>query len=286
MCIIAVKNKGIHMPSDDIICNMWYSNPHGAGIMWVENNEVYIKKGFMELNGFLDFIHSFSKERNTVDIPIVMHFRITTHGGTKPENCHPFPITESMNELTALEIKTNMGIAHNGIISCVNPREGISDTMEYISTNLYELYNIYNDFYKSERILGDIYKVISSKMAILTSDGRISLIGDFTTNSDGCLYSNRSYQSYRSYFATYQKPSVSKTRATLIPFSLTEGYVINNFGEELFQTNFYIDKSWNVYEYDELLDEYNCMDEYVAVSWSDWYSDDSLYQEISSMCCF
>ena len=42
MCIIAAKPAGVAMPSRDTIRTMWDSNRDGAGIMYVEGNNVHI----------------------------------------------------------------------------------------------------------------------------------------------------------------------------------------------------------------------------------------------------
>ena len=52
MCIIAAKAKGVAMPDDQTIENMWYGNSDGAGFMYAENGKVYIRKGFMEYSQF------------------------------------------------------------------------------------------------------------------------------------------------------------------------------------------------------------------------------------------
>ena len=157
--------------------------------MWVENNRVRIHKGFMTLKDFNDFLEELGNRLNLKETPVVMHFRITTHGGTKPENCHPFPISDNVNTLKKLQFVTDIGVAHNGIIHSVTPRTGISDTMEYIASQLVYIKKSNQKFYKDKNMIQLIENAIGSKMAFLTASGEIYTIGHFE-EENGILYSN------------------------------------------------------------------------------------------------
>lgn len=197
MCIIAAKPSGVAMPTRDTIRNMWNVNSDGAGIMYVENNKVRIEKGFMKYKSFAKKLDELERRLDLTATPLVMHFRITTHGGTKPENTHPFPITDSIGALKKLKSYADVGVAHNGIITSVSPRKGISDTMEYIATQLAPLKRALPRFYTNKDAMLLVKNAIGSKMAFLTKEGKIYTIGDFIEDK-GVLYSNGSYQ--KSYY--------------------------------------------------------------------------------------
>jgi predicted glutamine amidotransferase len=197
MCIIAAKPSGVAMPTRDTIRNMWNVNSDGAGIMYVENNKVRIEKGFMKYKSFAKKLDELERRLDLTATPLVMHFRITTHGGTKPENTHPFPITDSIGALKKLKSYADVGVAHNGIITSVSPRKGISDTMEYIATQLAPLKRALPRFYTNKDAMLLVKNAIESKMAFLTKEGKIYTIGDFIEDK-GVLYSNGSYQ--KSYY--------------------------------------------------------------------------------------
>ena len=194
MCIIAAKPVGVKMPDEDTISRMWYRNNDGAGIMYAVDGKVRIDKGFMKFADFKAHLEKISKQVDLEKTAVVMHFRITTHGGTCPENCHPFPITRSIKMLKKLHQAAPIGIAHNGII-LNNPRKGISDTMEYIATQLAPLYDLNRKFYKNKYAMELVESAIQSKMAILTGEGEIYLVGDFVEDN-GIKYSNTSYKPY------------------------------------------------------------------------------------------
>lgn len=192
MCVICCKPAGINMPKDEYIENMWFRNPDGAGLMYVADCKVHIIKGFMEYEDFMGALEELKETYDLKKLPVVMHFRITTHGGTKPENTHPFPITDSVGMLSKLMQITDIGVAHNGIID-ITPRKGISDTMEYIISQLYPLSRACPKFYENKWLMKMVSNAIDSKMAFLPSTGEIYTIGAFQ-KEDGILYSNNSYK--------------------------------------------------------------------------------------------
>ena len=203
MCIIAAKPAGVAMPGESTLSNMWYSNYDGAGFMYASKGYVHIVKGFMTYQDFTSALDDLKKKHNLKDLPLVMHFRITTHGGTKPENCHPFPISDSVGVLSKPVCKTKLGVAHNGIID-ITPRKGISDTMEYIASQLAPLSRAVPEFYRNKDLMQMINNAIHSRMAFLNSKGEIFTVGDFIEEA-GILYSNRTYQkaSYRDFSWNY-----------------------------------------------------------------------------------
>ena len=193
MCIIAIKPAGVQFPADTTLSTMWINNPDGAGFMYPSKGKVCIRKGFMNYDSFMDAIDTLKKSSaDLVNMPIVFHFRITTHGGTKPENCHPFAITDNVAILQKPLIYTDVGVAHNGIIDIV-PREDISDTMEYVVSQLSVIKAINRKFYEQKRFLQLIENAIKSKMVFLAGDGTVAKVGEFVTDDDGMIYSNTSY---------------------------------------------------------------------------------------------
>lgn len=208
MCIICVKPAGVEMPEMRTIENMWDANSDGAGIMYNDNSGgVVIKKGFMKLSALKQAINNI---RDAKEKTVVIHCRITTHGGTKPENCHPFPVSDNVAALQKLVNKTRIGVAHNGIID-ITPRKGISDTMEYIVSQIALMQNINPLFYTEDSWKKLIKNAITSKMVFLDGAGRYETIGEFIEdNEDGCLYSNHTYEGW------------SKPKAITYPYSSSQ----------------------------------------------------------------
>jgi predicted glutamine amidotransferase len=211
MCVIAVKNHGISLPKDDEIDAMWNTNPDGAGIMYLHNGKVYIEKGFMKLTDLKRALASLNERLDTKNTPMVLHFRITTHGGTSPHNTHPFPISNNTEHLKALDLTCSVGMVHNGIISSMDTTDKtMSDTMVYIQDILSPLSMLNKTFYKNDFGKTLMENQIGwSKLAFLDKSGTISLVGDFKKDDKtGMLYSNLNH-TFKSSVKT-----ISKTRDT------------------------------------------------------------------------
>lgn len=258
MCIICAKPAGVKMPTSETREIMWKGNPDGAGIMWVENGKVRIAKGLMKQKRFEAFLTELSSKIDMVKTPIVMHFRITTHGGTKPENCHPFPITENLGLLQKLNSTCEIGVAHNGILS-FTPRQGISDTMEYILTQLSVIKRINRKFYMERKFLELISNATAgSRLCFLTSNGEIVTTGVWEKDESGLLYSNSNYKKIRLTYGMYTDAWSSyydynthdDEKLLCSAEDLFVDVVVN--GESVVDIyDYYIDKYSNVYKYDE-----------------------------------
>lgn len=261
MCIIAAKPAGVEMPNYEYIRNMFSNNDDGAGIMYAANGKVHIEKGFMKEVDFTKRLAELSEIYNLKDMSMVMHFRITTHGGTKPENCHPFPITDSKGMLKKLRCRTDVGVAHNGIIDITPKDKTISDTMEYIASQMAPLKRAVPNFYKNKDLLEMIYNAIDSKMVIMNEKGDLIYIGTFI-EEDGVKYSNLSYaysyKNYRSFPYAYSLtggdcPFYGEEEFVemyLMLLDETKGEYVTNSSGGMFSGEYAIDEDNNVYEYD------------------------------------
>lgn len=258
MCVIAIKPSGVKMPDSALIRQMWERNPDGAGVMYAHAGIVHIDKGYMTQDAYSKHLKNLAKKLDLTQTTVVMHFRITTHGGTKPENCHPFPLSGKIADLQRLHTTARIGVAHNGIIP-IQPRQGVSDTMEYIATQLAPLYAMKHDFYRDSNALELIRNAIHSKMVFLTGGGKFTLVGDFTERG-GIWYSNLNHTYTAPKFSAVQtavKPTSKSTRAgksvSLMPCdNLADGafawFVSSNETSDDLE-DLLIDRSGRVYSY-------------------------------------
>ena len=78
MCIIVAKPKGVSMPPLETLKTWFISNPDGAGLMYVKDNQVIIDKGYMNIDDLLVRIEKLKNELHSdlTDNAIVFHFRI------------------------------------------------------------------------------------------------------------------------------------------------------------------------------------------------------------------
>ena len=139
MCIIVYKPTTAKMPSKKTLQQCWFNNRDGAGYMFPSKGNVIIKKGFMKFKEFYSNLQTDLKRYGEFT-PFVLHFRIQTQGGVNPQYTHPFPLSADMDDLKKLRVKTEIGIAHNGIIDITSEKYSTtvkySDTMKFITDYL------------------------------------------------------------------------------------------------------------------------------------------------------
>ena len=187
MCVICVSKKGVRQPNENEIREMWDTNPHGAGYMFARDGRVEIHKGFMDLK---DFMRSVNHEEFTDDDVVIYHFRISTQAGVTPEMTHPFPLSSDLEDMEALDLLCDVGIAHNGIIKLTSTKDDrYSDTALFIAEYLPALIRDTEDI-TDPTVKKIIKELIGSKMVLLNGDGEVSIIGDFYGNKDGLMFSN------------------------------------------------------------------------------------------------
>jgi predicted glutamine amidotransferase len=134
MCIAIVKPKGANFPTMKQLENCFTSNPHGAGFMYSDGENLILKKGFMT---FESFKKAYLQENISKDKLVFFHFRIATHGLKDGGNTHPFPLVkdaEIMRE-TSLKFK-GYGMIHNGVISYQNYEFNQYGGSNYISDTM------------------------------------------------------------------------------------------------------------------------------------------------------
>ena len=194
MCIICVSKPGCEQPSVKTLRTMFLLNPHGAGYMVARGGKVFIHKGFMNIEEFLNAVR---RERFTAADSVVYHFRISTQAGVNPEMTHPFPLSNQPRRMLALDMTCRCGVAHNGIIRLTSDPTNtrFSDTAVFITDYLTNIIRKPADLRNQER-LDTIYRMAQSKFAIMDGSGYTATVGEFI-NDRGILYSNRSYTGWR-----------------------------------------------------------------------------------------
>jgi uncharacterized protein YehS (DUF1456 family) len=177
MCI-AILNIGKKI-TDSQLVNCWNANPHGAGIISVQNNKIVIYK---EMTNVKDYINEYKRIYSTFGGPIVLHFRIKTHGLTSIDNCHPFSVNDKL------------AFVHNGMIDNVEMCSVKSDTRIFNETILQKLPN---DFIYNEAMIDLISNYIGySKLIFLNNECEYLIVNEDLGNWEDCgnWYSNNSHK--------------------------------------------------------------------------------------------
>lgn len=192
MCIVIVKPAGkrIDTTLEAHLYNSFQGNSDGFGLMWNDGVSVHIRKGFMTWKSARKIINRVKDFAGNVDM--VFHARWATHGSISSGNTHPFPITDDIAQLKAVALKTDMGIAHNGVITeygSMKDDNDLSDTQQFIRHCL----SVIKENITNPAILDLIRSATTSKFALMTPTD-VHLIGTFVQEKNGCYYSNRDYE--------------------------------------------------------------------------------------------
>lgn len=194
MCIAIYKPAGVALPDFDTLDRCWMKNSDGAGFCFVRDGTVQGYKGFMTYDDFLDALITEVDE----DEPMLLHFRIATHGGVTPQGTHPFPLTSNKRALNALTWASDIGVVHNGVISgfgvsnYANTKVGLSDTQEFIAKILNDP-QIRPGLFDNPAIKYLVGEATYSKWAILEASGKSVLFGHWIQDK-GVWYSNDGYR--------------------------------------------------------------------------------------------
>lgn len=199
MCIAILKPMGAELPKKENLEQSFKRNKDGAGITWLENGKLYIKKGFMTWVDFEKFYDEFVTEKGSwlKDTTIGYHFRISTHGGVSKENCHPFPVSEVMADLKEIEFVKEEGrvVIHNGIISPFSSSYGNdSDTQKFIQKFLVHIDKADSKWYNNVHTVKAVEEILGSKLAVLDVDGSSTVMGSGWIEDNGVWYSNSTYK--------------------------------------------------------------------------------------------
>lgn len=207
MCVAIYSPKGTQVPCDDYLKTAFIHNPDGAGFAFnTDNRDVQIVKGLMKWDDFINTFRKYDRKYNFKDRGVLIHFRITTHGGTNKECCHPFPLTSDIAAMRKLVYHSKFAVIHNGIISLTSADtwklDKCSDTMMFISKYLSKIATN-QGWFKNPTNWELIYELADSKLAVLDGKGQIQSTAGFTQDADGNWYSNSSYKEARAPKTTY-----------------------------------------------------------------------------------
>ena len=193
MCIILYKPRKVPMPSLEVMTNCFESNPNGAGFMWKEGDTIHISKGYMTLDALQGALNQLD---NPKQLELVIHFRISTTGSSVPQNTHPFPLSNDVDDLRALNIICERGLAHNGILHDYakfhNIATDMSDTMYFAKSIAGVKSRFIENIIAPHAAKGSRFVVMSGKDKTIT-------FGMTKPKGTGIWYSN----------TTYLKPAVT-----------------------------------------------------------------------------
>ena len=116
MCIILLaENKQL---TKGILEKAESANPHGAGIAWINQKTKkvqWIKAENLNAKKIYKIIKS-----KKIQLPYIVHFRITSIGETCDKLCHPFSLNAKLNENELIGSSEEGVLFHNGTMRSYN----------------------------------------------------------------------------------------------------------------------------------------------------------------------
>ena len=210
MCVI------IYVPAtstieESEIRDAWNTNPHGAGYSIQKNGKVFYKRGFMNLEPFVNEIKPLIGKYN-----LLLHFRISTSKEVNKVQTHPYKKGDVMRTQGFTDKPV---ICMNGIISKQKEYKDCNDTMSYIVDHQSAFANVNQD------ILNIIEEATGAKWAVMKPD-EVILSSKFK-EENGRFYSNKNHliKTYYNYYYGYNtgKKQERKTLKGLIGEKLLKG---------------------------------------------------------------
>lgn len=189
MCVIAYSKKGVDIPSEEDLHNMWRRNPDGAGIMMeLPGNINSYVKGLMTWDDFKNKLDELKQAYNLKELNVAIHFRIGTAGKNDGPTTHPFVLSNKYRDLRQLSyFGTKPTIMHNGVISGFGGKldKLSSDTQDFVALILNHLVNQID----VDTLKQTVNKLINGSRMIIFDKGNIIQFGDWK-EKNGISYSN------------------------------------------------------------------------------------------------
>jgi predicted glutamine amidotransferase len=224
MCI-AIFNKSVLL-SYDTIKNSFENNNDGAGLLWIENGALQV---FKEATSLKRFWKKYKAIRESNALPMLLHFRIGTHGNFADYNLHPFLVN------------SQIGFVHNGVIRITETDARYSDTNHFNRLVLQTMKTparIFKDG-TNEAALVSHFCSTNSKLIFLNASGAFRIFNEAAGHWDksGNWFSNNTYKAcaYRDFGGT----KVSKTAGAASCYDSADFYGGNSRAENARGGNYY-----------------------------------------------
>lgn len=185
MCQILYKPVGVELPTLAMLNDAASSNPHGIGFMYPNNEgKVSIYKMRMSAAMAYDLLTNLADcGIDWVATPLVLHFRMATHGNTSDANCHPFPITKDDALLSAKYCQSDLGLAHNGVVYIAGVTKNSDKSDTYTMVQEY-FHDFTFDTFKHAHKLIDEELLKCDRMIVMNGEGEVIQWGRWHDNKN------------------------------------------------------------------------------------------------------
>ena len=170
MCLAIAKPARAVIPVEHLEAG-YEGNPHGCGFCYPEKGKVVVVKGLMK---FDEFLKSYQEKEH---LPMLVHFRVSTHGKASQLNCHPFSILDGQ-----------FALIHNGVIPISFSYPELSDTGNFSKLIMEPMLKLGVDLAKP----AFVYLVQQSigahnKVCVMDSKGRIVIYNESSGETEDAV---------------------------------------------------------------------------------------------------
>jgi hypothetical protein len=179
MCIAILNTFGT-LPESHIR-NSFSNNPDGVGMAWIQNGKI---ETFRTMKDIEKLISLYKDIRTWNEYPILLHFRIGTHGRKDLTNVHPF------------SINSDLVMIHNGIVD--SPVIDVNKSDTYPLSLFLSKLDTYRNLIDEDSLEFGFCESLAgtySKIVFMNNEGRYSIVNeDLGHWIDNDWYSNYTYQ--------------------------------------------------------------------------------------------
>tara|TARA_R100001530_G_C4315227_1_gene154162 strand:+ start:629 stop:2026 length:1398 start_codon:yes stop_codon:yes gene_type:complete len=205
MCIILLAEKK-HL-TKEILEKAENNNPHGAGIAWIDQESKtvkWIKSENLTTDKILKIVKKYK-----IELPYIVHFRITSIGTTNNELCHPFDLNALLTENKLIGESSKGVMFHNGTVrdykthydlvfeaGKLNDKKGVFNNIELELSDSRVMSYIASEKRLGLNYLDRVAKNFNQKIAVLTPKGikqygfNWSTIEEITASNNHGMYYN------------------------------------------------------------------------------------------------
>jgi predicted glutamine amidotransferase len=203
MCIIFYNEAGKAYDKDRLSV-AYDNNPHGVGIMWVENGRTKTLRGLFSKSKMFEIVKEFE------GVPHAMHLRWRTRGKIDKDLCHPFRASHKQAD-------KQVYMMHNGTFLDIETPKDVSDTSIFAQKMQGVTKTYGTDMLFTESFLRRVEKDIKSynKVIFLRDDGKVSIMNPDQWHIEDGIWMSNTY----SFREGYRKESVLADLSRKVGFS-------------------------------------------------------------------
>lgn len=184
MCLIITGSardvRSTLLDTKGLLLDIFKYNSDGVGAMYRNKRGLRVVKIVPSLYSQVEHL---VQQLPDDDRSLALHFRMTTHGHTDLDNCHPYPVADGV------------AMMHNGILACGNAKDkSRSDTYHFIEEFLAGTVAAHPKVIHQPGFLALVGDYIdNNRFVFMDSDGEMSIVNEEQGTKHGGLWFSNEY---------------------------------------------------------------------------------------------